>query len=394
MRAVWIVGLTALLLTGCKEEDDKPVALPVQPSDSLPDLTVSLRKEDSLTAYRLDTFYSNLHERNKFNGCVLIAQGGRVLYKKAFGWVDGKKKDPLKTDHAFNLASVTKPLTATAILKLKEKKLLRYEDEVGKYILSFPYKGVTIKDLLTHRSGLPNYLYFCEKEWLYPDSALSNSALMNLFEQCKPEAYAPPNTRFSYNNSNYAILAVIVEKVSGKTFSDYMDQEVFRPLGMNRSWVGGSMVPARPYQLDCYKSTWEKINLDFADGVAGDKGIFSTVEDLYRFDRALYGEKFLKKETITESYIPNSFEKPGRKNYGLGWRLITEGKQAVFAFHNGWWHGFNTVFARRLADQTVIIVLSNKYNRTIYNTTPVLAIIDNIEITTPGSLDDEDDQKP
>ncbi len=363
---------------------------PVQPSseDSIRLLRESIHADQK--AYQLDTLFKNMHKLRGFNGNVLIMQQGQVLYKNAFGFANYEKKDSLKLNSAFQLASVSKTLTAAGILMLKERGLVGYADDVQKFFPDFPYKGVTVAMLLCHRSGLPNYVYFCEKYTTNTDSPLSNSQVLNWMIENKPEPYAPPGKKFHYCNTNYFLLASIIEKVSGMSYPQFMRKNIFDPLDMKNTWVRNPAEDSLHKQRTiAYNMKWKRKKDDYLDGVLGDKGIFSTVEDMSKWDRALYSEKLLKKETLKEAYAPRSFEKRGKRNYGYGWRLVLDGDSTAIIFHNGWWHGYNASFYRRPADQTCIIILGNKYCRSVYNVHGVLQILGG-RMQGPGEGDGEE----
>ena len=315
-----------------------------------------------------------------FNGCVLIAQHGQIIYKNMFGFSNLKTKDSLKINSAFQLASTSKPLTAAAILILKEQNKLKLTDDIRQFFPNFPYSKITVEMLLTHRSGLSNYIYFgepyCDANNCYNGKIFDNNSVIQIMIDTKPQPYASPDKKFEYCNTNYALLASIVEKVSGMSFSNFMVQNIFKPLEMNDTWVHS------PENDTLYKNKTvghtPKGGIEkevYADYVIGDKGIYSTVEDLFKWNQALYSEKILKKKTLEEAFTGYSNEHKGKRNYGYGWRMIDEGEGNKIVYHNGWWHGYGSLFFRGLNDQTTIILLSNKYNSNMYHIEDVLAIL-------------------
>jgi CubicO group peptidase (beta-lactamase class C family) len=190
-----------------------------------------------------------------------------------------------------------------------------------------------------------------------------------------------------YSNTNYCLLASIVEKVSGKSFSEYLKQEIFSPLQMNDSYVLTDK-PKIENVAKAYTHGFAALDQDYLDGVVGDKGICASVADLYKFHLALKQGVLLKKETLAEAYKPRSFEKKGDKNYGYGWRMKKQDAGDYIIYHNGWWRGFNTLFFRRLSDNTVVIILNNKLNKGIYRITPILEILDGMK----SEFDSEDER--
>jgi CubicO group peptidase (beta-lactamase class C family) len=325
-------------------------------------------------AHALDTFFTNRSIENGFSGSVLVAWKGEPVYEKCFGYCNYRNKDLMQDTAAFQLASVSKTFTATAVLYLIEQNKLSLTDTLQKFFPGLPYKGITVQQLLCHRSGLPNYLYFasglCSKK-----DYLSNDDIIAMMVQKKPALYAKANRKFEYCNTNYLLLASIVEKVSGKSFGAFMRETFFVPLGMNRTFVYDHTDSTNRKIAISYNSKWQIQADDCFDGVVGDKGIYSTVHDMFLWDKAFYDGNLLSQEMMKEAYSPRSFEKPGVRNYGYGWRLIQKPDSSYLVYHNGWWHGNNTVFYRNVQDTAAIIILSNKFNRYVYNVKPVWEII-------------------
>lgn len=341
-------------------------------------------------AKQLDALFKEKARKNKYNAAVLIAQRGQIIYENSFGYADFKTKQPLSKNSTFQLSSTSKPLTATAILQLYDQGKLGLDDNVRKFIPDFPYPDITVKMLLTHRSGLSNYIYFgepyCDDNNCYNGRIFDNNSLLLLIKHVKPVSYYKPNRKFGYCNTNYAVLASIVERISGMSFADYMQQNIFTPLGMHNTWVHTIKTDSSAkYSTIGHDGCGRKKTETYADYVAGDKGIYSTVQDLFLFDQALYGDKLLKKETIELAFTGYSNEHRGKRNYGLGWRITDNGNGNKIVYHNGWWHGYNSIFFRRLEDQTTVIILSNKDNRTIYKIEDVLAILG----SSPGKMEIE-----
>ncbi len=332
-------------------------------------------------AKSLAALFKQKSKKGRFNGCVLIAQQGQVIYESSSGYSNIKSKELLSLNSAFQLASTSKTFTAAAILKLKDEGKLKVTDTLQKYFPSFPYKNITIHDLLTHRSGLGNYLYFgeplCDQGNCYRGTILNNANLLNMMLNERPATYFVPARKFAYCNTNYALLALIVEQVSGLSFPDYMEKEVFEPLGMHNTWVHTAANDAKHKNKTVGHTSSGKLEeSDYGDEVLGDKGIYSTVSDLLIWDQSLYTEKLLKKETLEEAFTGYSNEHKGKRNYGYGWRIIDNGKGNKAIYHNGWWHGYNAVFFRRPADRTTVIILSNRDNHSLYQIQDILEILD------------------
>lgn len=341
-----------------------------------PEVESTLNAKYQDAAFRLDTFFNKLVSLKAFNGSVIVAKDGNVIYQKSFGYAD-KLNGTLITDStSFQLASVSKVITATAVMMLVEKGLISLDDTFASYFPEFPYTKVTVKHLLSHRSGLPNYLYFLNDVVSNKNSVLTNQQMLSLMIERKPAVYLQPNRSFNYCNTNYALLALLIEKVSKKSYSNFLNDEIFKPIGMKHSGTILSLdifenAVSKPYDL-----RWKPIEAEAADYVVGDKSVFSTPYDMFLLSEALYQGKLLNPETQKLAYTAISREKK-MSNYGLGWRMRdykSDEKKEVF--HNGWWHGFRTAFHRRLNDKVTIVVLSNQLNKTAYQTWKIYEALD------------------
>jgi CubicO group peptidase (beta-lactamase class C family) len=312
-------------------------------------------------------FFQTLAKRQGFNGVVLIAENHRVVYRDAFGYSELKKHTPLAIDDQFQLASVSKQFTAVAIMMLKERGILKYDDHVTRFFPDFPYQQVTIRHLLTHRAGLPDYRWFIDPVITDKNAPLSNRMMMSHLSNLKPAPYFSSGSRFSYSNTGYAILASIVEKVTGVSFSTFMKAAIFEPLGMKNTKVYSKCdCETLPGAVCGYERNGAYLAAnDCFNGITGDKNIYSTIDDLFLWDQALYSNRLLKSETLAEAYKPGSPEKKGVRNYGFGWRLNLQNPQKQVVYHGGWWRGFRTLFVRNLTDGNTLIVLSNKVNYSI-----------------------------
>lgn len=365
MRATGYFFILLLPFLACKDSAQKPdINKPPVEAAVKHNLDQATDEESVQKQKQFKEYFSSLVKTRRFNGTVLIAKKGKIIYKDAFGYSNFKTKDTLKVSTAFQLASVSKQFTAVAIMMLQESGKLKYEDLVQKYIPELPYEGITIYQLLTHRSGVPNYTYFAEEYCTDKDSPISNDDMVCYMEVFKPGAYHKPDRCFDYSNTGYAILASIVERVSGVSFEDFAREHIFEPLGMMNTFVYN--------KTKDYKFTDEAvghtagrriIEYNYLNGVVGDKGVYSTVEDLYVWDRALYSDKLLKASTLEQAYQPSNKRTRKAINYGFGWRLCNMNRGGRVAFHSGWWQGFKTCFVRLLDDQSCIIVLTNVANR-------------------------------
>lgn len=328
-------------------------------------------------ATKFDSLFSALAEKKGFNGNVLVGIYGNVVYKNAFGYSDLKTKEPLNVKSVFQIASVTKQFTAVAVMMLKEQGKIDYADTVQKYIPGFPYKNITIRQLLSHRSGLPNYMYFSGKYWKNKREYLTNEKLLEIMKRYKPYPEFTPDRRYKYSNTGYAVLALVVERVSGLSYDEFLEQNIFFPLGMTSTFVyNPKNRKTIEYETNGYTKRKRKTSPDFLDGVTGDKGIYSTVEDLFTWDQALYTEKLVKQSTLEEAFTPSSYDFKRDNNYGFGWRIDTLADGSKVVYHGGWWRGYNSLFLRRLDDHTTIIILCNKVNWSWGEKEDLMALID------------------
>lgn len=299
-----------------------------------------------------------------FNGEILVAKNGQVVYEDYKGIADFRKKTPITIHTPMHLASISKTFTGMTILHLWETGQLSLDDELQKYFPKLPYYGITIKMLLSHRTGLPNYVYFMENGFDRKRKA-TNQDVINFMMANKPKITAQPDRAFQYCNTNFLLLASIVEKVTKMSFPDYMKDSVFMPLGMQDTYVF-SVKDTMNY-IPTYRGN-RPFPMTNVDCTYGDKNVYSTVRDLLQWDRSLYAHTFLKESTLKMAFTPQSHEHPSMHNYGLAWRTYFNPRTGdSIIYHNGYWHGSNTVFNRIPQDTATIILLGNKYNPNNYN---------------------------
>ncbi|MBS7565419.1 serine hydrolase [Mucilaginibacter sp. Bleaf8] len=317
---------------------------------------------------KIDAFMKNLHKKSAFNGNVLVAKKGKILYEGSFGWANYLTRDSLKLDSRFELASVSKTMTGTAIMQLWEQGKIKLDQDVRDFYPNFPYQGVTIRLLLTHRSGMMNYVYFVDdlyrKQHLDQRKGITNAQVMDLIAQYKPAPFNKPNARFLYNNSNFMVLGAIIEKVSGMPYAQYMKENIFKPAGMMHTDVYSKAVYEKiPVDVVGHdRNSWRySVAQNFLDGPVGDKGVYSTISDLYLFDQALKSGRLIKASTQDSAYTAHVPLMRGHFSYGYGWRIF-EGKNDKVVYHTGWWHGFRHIFLRDMKNDVTIVLLGNLVN--------------------------------
>ena len=352
---------------------------------------ISVKELNSYKQNLTQYFDTMLLNRN-FNGGILVAKGGNILYETYVGYADPlKKTDTITAATAFHLASVSKPFTGMAIMRLIEKGKIGLDDDIVKYFSGFPYSGVTIKNLLTHRSGLPNYLYFMDdKQKWNPAKMVTNKDVIDFLIRYQPEKTASPGTRFQYCNTNYVLLASIIEKVSGQSFPQFMKETIFDPLGMKNTFVFTQADSANT--MMSYKPSGALWANDKYEYTYGDKNVYSTPQDMFKWDSALYMNDFISKTTLDSAFVPRSLEKPSIHNYGYGWRMLNlkNGKNVIY--HFGKWHGFTPAFARLLDEKVMIIILGNRYSESMYEAAKHAYDIFGPYMQTEPSVDDDDIQ--
>ena len=322
-------------------------------------------------------FAQKLFGNGRLNGSLLVAKNGEIIYEQYSGFRNPRSNiDSITPTTPFHLASVSKTITAMAVLKLAQEGKIRVDEQLSVYLPQFPVAGVTIKSLLNHRSGLPNYVHYMEKLGWDKKRAITNQDVFDFIVARHQDIdIAPPNRGFSYSNTNYALLALLIEKVSGQSYGQFLHTNFFEPLGMKDSYAFTIADSARA--LPSYFNNGRQYAFDFLDLVYGDKNVYSTVRDMLKFDQALYSGKFVNKQLLDSAYTPYSFEKPGTHNYGLGWRmlLLKNGKKVIY--HNGWWHGNRTAFYRLIDENVTIIAFCNNDSKMIYKTKDMADIFGN-----------------
>lgn len=317
--------------------------------------------------HKLDLLLKRINKRHDFNGAVLVAKNEKILYSNQIGIADFKKKAPLKKESVFQLASVSKQFTAAAIMLLNERKKVRLTDTVNRYFPDFPFKNVTIKNLLNHTAGLPKYFWVAEHKWL-KEKAPTNSEMMTFLESSDVQRYFKSGRNFDYSNTGYFVLASIVEKVSGTSFSSFLKSNIFEPLQMKHSYVYSFENDSiKEDQLDGYRlhRGWRhlKIKGTVNDAIVGDKNVYTTAEDLFKWTHGLNTGRLLTKESLALMYSKGETIYGREVPYGFGFRIDTKREKSIY--HHGKWNGFSTGLTKYLEDDLVVIVLEHtSYNAT------------------------------
>jgi CubicO group peptidase (beta-lactamase class C family) len=349
-------------------------------------LSVSARPEpppDAAVVSAID----DLVKKNGFTAdgpgvAILVHQPGRLLFKKGYGLANLDKRIAITPQTMFELASVSKPFTATAVLILHDRGKLSVDDDVRKYIPELPEyrqrKPIHIRDLLHHVSGLPDYMSLQDVAarhkdyWVNEDYAGEFARQRSKF----PLAFAP-GQQYSYNNSNYMLLALVVERVSKKSFGTFLRDEVLTPAGMKDTFVyeGPDAVPRRPapgcvnaigYGKGMKKGVWKEQwgappfrNEELL--TVGDGGVWCNLEDMARWDTALRQGTLLDPATVRSALTPSKTRDGKTNDYGFGWALYIDDARKMNGYgHDGDWNGFRTSYYRYLRADRTTVVLSNR----------------------------------
>jgi len=338
-----------------------PVLQPLQ--EEMPKLTAGYINEKK---HKVEHFFNTVWNDND-NVSFLVAQNGQIIYENYKGFANKSKGDTITKDTPLHIASVSKVLTATAILMLIDVKKIKLEQKVTEFIPDFPYPEVTILTLLNHRSGMKNYAYFTYNDGVWDTKKeLTNQDIVTVMKDFQIPLESKTDTRFAYCNTNYAMLALVIEKVTGLTYPKAMQEMIFKPLGMTNTFVYETEKHKGKVSLS-YRGNMD-LAVEYLDGVYGDKNIYSTPRDLLKFDKARYAPYFLNPELLEKVYHGYSYERKGQKNYGLGIRMLEFDKGNPFYFHNGWWHGNTSCFINMRKEKVTMFVISNKYTKKTYQT--------------------------
>lgn len=319
----------------------------------------------------LDSLFAT---QKNFSGVVLIAEKSKPVYYNAFGYREFENKIPLQTSDIFELASVSKQFTAMIIMMLKEKGKLNYDDSVSKY-LEIPYKGMTIRNLLTHTSGLPDYQDIMDKYW-DKSKVAGNPDCIEYLNKYAPPKHFEPSQKYEYSNTGYMLLASIAEKASGKDFIELCRKWIFKKLKMKSTdirtleekkatknfAIGHIYVEERNkyVRADSFPSSNYTIWLGNRKGPGR---ISSTAADLLKWDKALYTEKLISQAALQEAFNPMKLNDGGFSNYGFGWSLRTDSIFGKIVSHTGDNPGYKTQIIRYIDKKKTIIVLNNNAHR-------------------------------
>ena len=335
------------------------------------------KKETNPLAKQLDEFLAGQQKYYRFNGNVLVADKGEIILQKSYGYANFANQRMLNDSSVFELASVSKQFTATGILLLKDKGKLKLTDSLRQYFPELPYSNITLWHMLTHTSGLPDYESAMNEKWDKTKIAFNNDMIAFLVKEKLPVLFAP-GTKWTYSNTAYAILATIIEKISGQTFGVFLLENIFQPLDMNHTRIYNTRRSLKDTITNyaygfVYNDSLKKYFLpdslaDFSfviylDGIQGDGCVNSTTDDLLKWDRAVKTHTLLTEATQNEMLKGQALSDTVNKTYygyGVG---ISKNDFGNTISHSGGWPGYTTYLGRNADnDQTYIILSNNNAN--------------------------------
>ncbi|MEO1548632.1 MAG: serine hydrolase [Bacteroidota bacterium] len=300
----------------------------------------------------IDSFVRFNHEQGTFNGGVLVVQNDSIVYRNLIGWEDNAKQIALTDSSRFYIASVSKPFTALAIMQLQEQGKLNVEDPISKYFEDFPSyaDSVSLRHLLTHTSGIPNHYDLGMQE-----EGMTNQDVLD--EVKKHPLLFQPGEQYAYSNSGYIMLGVIVEKVTGRSLNTYLEEAVFKPLGMKNTQVhdGSQTVPNKVIGTNKFG---EAFPYPFYTTGAG--GMYSTIDDLHLWERTLYDFKIISEKSMERAHQQTQLLDSTFSDYGFGWHNAqNEDGKTIKTFHTGGAAGYASFVFRDLETQSSVIIVSS-----------------------------------
>lgn len=339
----------------------------------------------SLTAQtvqqRLDSLFQSLNQDGELSGAFLVVDSGKVVFEKYMGFETAEKGKKITNNSRFELASVSKQFTAMAIMQLEEQGKLSYADDITTYFPHIKFKNVRIKNLLRHTSGIPEFLAW-DPQWIDKKKINTNQDFLKIIETKIDSTSFKPGDQYTYSNTNYLLLALIVEKVSGQSFASYMQQHIFKPAGMKNTSVFSARSPnadlknyAKGMAYDAKTRSFKSVDdfpafsyLTYFDGGSGPYGISSTAQDLFKWNQAIQNNTLLTRQNFMKAISVDTLNngksiKMAGLYYGFGW-LFTDStnSESKMHFHTGGYPGYKTINIRDFKEQKYFIALINKWN--------------------------------
>ena len=323
---------------------------------------------------KLKEYLVELNQQNQFNGTVLIAENGEVKFHESVGFSNFEEERKLDSEAAFRLASVSKQFTCMGIMLLKKDGKLKYDDPVVKHLPSFPYKNITIRQLMHHNSGMPDYMRLMGENW---DSGkptdkrkiARNKNMLDQFIQNQPKLVFQPGEKHEYSNSGYVVLGYLIETISKQPIQEFFQDRIFKPLGMANSHVFRGDDSFKPkHRVYGFRYTKEEPGFvandyHYLNGMVGDGGIYASALDLLKWDQALYGNSLVSQEMLAEAFTSGKLNSGKETGYGFGWGIDKNEAGQLQVSHGGSWVGFITYIGRNISEQRTLIILTNHSSR-------------------------------
>lgn len=313
----------------------------------------------------LDSVMS-IHVKNGFNGNVIYSRNDSIKFKGNYGFANTENQIPLTDTSIFDLASVSKQFTAVAVIQLIEKELLSYDTKLEEVWADFPYPGITIEHLLRHQSGLPDYIDFLSKSkfWNKQDIATNND-LINIMKAHELPLVFTPGTQSFYSNTGYAILASVIEQISGLTYGAYLHDNIFDPLQMRNSKVVRRIYRPdndpnlttgyyRKGKKNAPNYLYDK-KMKYYDGIVGDGMVHSTILDLLKWKQALKNNTLISEVNKEKMFSGDEIS----STYGFGFVIQNSDSLGKYVLHTGSWQGYHSFLLYILSSDEFVVVLSN-----------------------------------
>jgi len=295
-----------------------------------------------------------LYQRGQYNGSIIVAVRGKIIYRNAFGESNMDTHEKFTPATVSCLASVSKQFTSMTIMMLAEQHKIQYDDPISKYVpeIAKYADGITIRHLLTHTSGIPDV-----GDLGIDHPGLTNSEVLKTLIKQDSLAFKP-GTKYQYSNTGYVLLSVTVERITGKSFKDYLTERILNPLNMSNTFLYDGTEKKSGRVAIAYNQFRKKD--DYNSYETGDGGIYSSVDDLLKWDEALYSERLVKHSTLDTAFTPAKVAE-GKTTYGFGWNITGTGADKI-VWHTGSTGGFRAFIERRLKEGITVIMLTNKGN--------------------------------
>ncbi|HVS93248.1 MAG TPA: serine hydrolase domain-containing protein [Mucilaginibacter sp.] len=370
----------------------------------------------------IDSYFNKIAQAKQLNGNMLLAIYNHVIYERSFGYADFDAKRPNTRNSHFNLASISKVFTSTAVLQLRDKGRLSLDDHFDKYFPDFPFHNITIRHLLTHTSGLPDLELYESLVHEYPDTVITDKNIIPELKKWKQGLQFNPGDKFRYCNTGFCLLAMLVEKVSGMPFSKYLQKNIFQPAGMHTTYI--DTYPSRRYDNDpgairAYQMPHPYYDTTYAStdtmsrykylthncrGLTGQGNVISTTDEILRFDAAFFGGKLLKPASINEALSPVKLNNgkvyyddrmdtmlgDGKASYGLGWEIFDQPIYGRSVGHGGYMIGLATFYIHNLSKNQTVIAFDNtagsEFGRIVTSAFALLHNSPPLDIRTKKSL--------